>query len=69
DPGEQRDLAASAPERVRALQERLARFALGARAGEKSNAKASASERELLRQLGYAGEDDGGKNDGAGSEK
>ncbi|NOT30532.1 MAG: sulfatase, partial [Planctomycetes bacterium] len=42
DPGEQRDLAASAPERVRALQERLARFALGARAGEKSNAKASA---------------------------
>ncbi len=67
DPGEVRDLSPTAPERVRALQEELARFVQGARAGLASGAQPSEEERELLRQLGYAGDDedeDSGVDDG-----
>ena len=58
DPAEQHDLAAAAPERVRELRELLARFATGARAEERSGKELSESELELLRGLGYAGEED-----------
>jgi arylsulfatase A-like enzyme len=56
DPREQRDLAASAPERVELLRAALARFLAGAVAGQTSGAELSAENLELLRRLGYAGE-------------
>jgi arylsulfatase A-like enzyme len=59
DPREQHDLASGAPERVAFLQGALARFLDGAVAGETSGAELSEDELELLRELGYAGEDEG----------
>jgi hypothetical protein len=59
DPHEQHDLASGAPERVAFLQGALARFLDGAVAGETSGAELSEDELELLRELGYAGEDEG----------
>jgi arylsulfatase A-like enzyme len=57
DPHEQRDLAARAPERVELLRAALARFLDGAVASQASGAELSPAELELLRQLGYAGDE------------
>jgi arylsulfatase A-like enzyme len=58
DPAESRDLAASAPERVAALRAALARFLDGAVDSSASGAVPTAEELELLRELGYAGDDE-----------
>jgi len=58
DPREQRDLAASAPQRVALLRTALTRFLDGAVAGEASGAELSEENLELLRELGYAGADE-----------
>ncbi len=66
DPREQHDLSADSPERMRALEALLARFAQDSRAGQESGQKPSAAELDLLRQLGYAGaEDDPDPENGA----
>jgi arylsulfatase A-like enzyme len=58
DPREQRDLSATSPERVELLRAALARFQGGAATGEASGAELSKENLELLRKLGYAGEED-----------
>jgi hypothetical protein len=50
--------AASAPERVAALRAALARFLDGAVDSSASGAVPTAEELELLRELGYAGDDE-----------
>jgi hypothetical protein len=57
DPGEQRDLCASSPAVAQTLREVLARFEAGELSPEESGKPLSADELELLRTLGYAGED------------
>ncbi len=56
DPREQRDLAASSPQRVELLRAALARFQGGAVAGQASGTELSTQNLELLRELGYAGD-------------
>jgi arylsulfatase A-like enzyme len=61
DPRETRDLAADSPAKVALLRAALASFLDGAVAGETSGAELSEENLELLRQLGYSGEDDAKK--------
>jgi len=59
DPREQRDLAARSPERVELLRAALIRFEGGAVAGETSGAELTEENLELLRKLGYVGDEEG----------
>jgi arylsulfatase A-like enzyme len=61
DPGEQHDRAGDDPERVALLRAALARFLDGAVAGQESGAALTEENLELLRKLGYAGEDEAGE--------
>jgi hypothetical protein len=57
DPQEQHDLAAGAPERVQLLEAALTRLLDGEVAGQSSGAELTPEDMELLRKLGYAGEE------------
>jgi arylsulfatase A-like enzyme len=58
DPREQQDLATMAPERAAELRAALQRFLDAAIAAETSGAVPTPEELELLRELGYAGDDE-----------
>jgi arylsulfatase A-like enzyme len=68
DPREQEDLTSSAPERLAPLRAALDRFLAGSVAGEESGQALSGENLELLRQLGYAGEDRGNEEGEADGE-
>jgi hypothetical protein len=57
DPREQQDLAPGSPQRVALLRAALARFQGGAIAGQASGTELSAEDLELLRRLGYVGDE------------
>jgi len=59
DPGEQEDLARAQPERAARLRTVLEHFLEGAVAGQTSGAELTPENLELLRELGYAGDDGG----------
>ena len=61
DPGEQHDLSSTAPQRVALLRTALTRFLDGAVAGQASGAELSEADLRLLRELGYAGEEEEGE--------
>jgi len=58
DPLEQQDLSAERAERVELLRAALARFLDGMVASEESGRELSPEDLELLRELGYAGDDE-----------
>jgi arylsulfatase A-like enzyme len=58
DPRETRDLATTAPERVALLRAALASFLDGAVAGQASGSELTEENLELLRELGYVGDDE-----------
>jgi len=60
DPDETVDLATRSPERARVLRAALDRFLTGAVAGATSGKALSQEDLDLLRELGYAGDDDAG---------